>query len=118
MPHLIPSNVRDRMKSFVIKNERGTEFWSNDDGWVDIGSATRFTQEETRTLNLSMGGSWVTLWDVDALQFSRFIAECEACGVFADEDLMSQVGESMDLEIDEIYEIVNRAQESWDSQRT
>lgn len=49
------------MNAYVIKNRPCTEFWSNTDGWVDIGSAERFTQEETQTLNLPIGGSWATL---------------------------------------------------------
>jgi hypothetical protein len=103
------------MKPFVIKNECGTEFWSNDNGWTDIGSATHFTQDETRSLNLPTGGTWVTLWEVNCLQFTRFIAECEACGVFNDEDRLAQVAESMDIEINDVYELVSRAQEFWDN---
>jgi hypothetical protein len=33
-------------------------YWSNDDGWVDRGSATIFTQLEAIHLNLPMGGCW------------------------------------------------------------
>lgn len=33
-------------------------YWSNDDGWVDLGSATRFSSEEKKKLNLPVGGKW------------------------------------------------------------
>jgi len=61
-----------------------------------------------------MYGRWTTLWEVNSIQFARFIAECEACGVFTDEARLEEVAESMDLDIDEVFELVSRAQESWD----
>lgn len=100
---------------YVIANEKGTEFWSNDDGWVDIASASRFSKQDTELLNLPVGGHWVTLWEVNALQFARFIAECEACGVFNDETRLQQVAEEMDLDTDEVFELVSRAQKFWDA---
>jgi hypothetical protein len=33
-------------------------YWSNDDGWVDLGSATRFSSEEKKKLDLPIGGKW------------------------------------------------------------
>lgn len=45
---------------YVIKNSM-EEFWSKEDGWVDIDSATHFTKDETQTLNLPIGGNWVAL---------------------------------------------------------
>ena len=102
------------MKPYVIQNQNGTEYWSNDDGWVDITSATRFGEQEKVTVNLPMFGTWTTLWEVNSIQFARFIAECEACGVFTDEARLEEVAESMDLDIDEVFELVSRAQESWD----
>lgn len=103
------------MKPYVITNLKGTEFWSNEFGWTDISESTKFFEEETKTLNLPMEGKWMTLWEVNSLQFARFIAECEACGIFTDEDRLLQVCDSMDLELDEVYEIVGRAQTFWDN---
>ena len=95
---------------YVIQNEKGTEYWSNDDGWVDIKSATPFSEQEKLTLNLPIGGKWTTLWEVNSIQFARFIAECEACGIFNDELRLEEVADSMDLDIDEVFEIISRAQ--------
>lgn len=102
------------MSLFVIINSR-QEFWSNQVGWTDITEATKFTLEETQTFNLPTGGKFTPLWEVDGLQFARFIAECEACGVFADEERMMQVADEMDLELDEVFELVSRAQEVFDN---
>lgn len=35
-----------------------SEWWSNEDGWVDKESATIFTYAETKNLNLPMHGRW------------------------------------------------------------
>lgn len=100
---------------YVIANEKNTEYWNNDNGWVDISSATLFNEEDTEVLNLPVGGHWVTLWEVNSLQFARFIAECEAVGVFSDESIMEQVAEEMDLDTDEVFQLVSRAQEYFDT---
>ena len=42
--------------AYVITN--GTDYWSNDQGWVDRASATEFSVLETRTLNLPQDGVW------------------------------------------------------------
>jgi hypothetical protein len=34
-------------------------FWSNDNGWGDYESATRFTEDERQTLTLPLGGEWL-----------------------------------------------------------
>ena len=105
------------MNPYIIGNvntEKKTEFWSNEDGWADLASATRFTEKEKETLRLPMDGSWLTLWEVNSIQFARFIAECEAGGVFSDKDRMEQVAGEMDLSLDEVYELVSRAQTEWD----
>jgi hypothetical protein len=36
-------------------------YWSNSDGWVDKGSADKFTDEEKAMFNLPMGGMWVSV---------------------------------------------------------
>ena len=44
---------------FVIANSVTPGlYWSNDDGWVDLASADRFTEASKETLNLPMEGAW------------------------------------------------------------
>ena len=61
--HLEPSEVDEllerieQLKSqIVIKGAMDDDFeplyWSNEDGWVDVKSATRFTEEESKLLQL------------------------------------------------------------------
>ena len=49
--------------NYVIRNESETEellFWSNEEGWTDLGSATQFTEEEKQRFNhLPIDGTWV-----------------------------------------------------------
>jgi hypothetical protein len=106
------------MKPYVICNDRNTEYWSNDLGWVGIDDATRFSAADITRLSLPIGGRWITLWEIDTLQFARFIAECEACYVFADTDRLNQVADSMDLDIDEVCELIDRATQQWDKYKT
>ena len=94
---------------FIINEKNKNLFWNNEHGWVDFDSADSFSVEESRSLNLPDEGEWISAWEVDTVQFARFIDECQAAGVFNDDDRLSQVAESMDLEIDEIYNIIDRA---------
>lgn len=34
-------------------------YWSNAMGWVDLDSADRFTEAETKTVDLPMEGFWI-----------------------------------------------------------
>ena len=52
-------------------------------------------------------------WENDAVQFPRLIAEAEAAGAFTD-DVLSDMADSMDLEVAQVVELVSRAQERWD----
>jgi len=54
-----------------------------------------------------------TNWANDGIQFARLIAELEATGRMHGE-LVSDLMRSMDLTSDEIYQIVERAQQVWD----
>jgi hypothetical protein len=49
-------------KNWVIRAVSGVSgeklWWSNEIGWVDKKSATRFTEDQTKKLNLPMGGAW------------------------------------------------------------
>ena len=53
-------------------------------------------------------------WKDNSIQFPRLIAELEAAGAFTPE-VTEQLCESMDLTVDEISELVDRAQYTWDN---
>lgn len=47
---------------WTISNQHEPDlYWSNEDGWVDSASATRFTDEEHDTLYLPDEGTWVRI---------------------------------------------------------
>lgn len=35
------------------------EFWNNETGWGSFVTATKFSEDETKTLNLPLDGTWV-----------------------------------------------------------
>lgn len=51
--------VVDHRPYLIRSTEEAETYWSNQDGWVDIESATEFTDEERHSLNLPMGGEWL-----------------------------------------------------------
>jgi hypothetical protein len=52
-------------------------------------------------------------WLDDNIQFPRLIAEAEAAGAFP-ERVAFAMADSMDLQIGDVYAIVNRAQDKWE----
>lgn len=52
-------------------------------------------------------------WNDNSIQFPRLIAELEAVGAFTPQ-VTESLCESMDLTVDEISELVDRAQAKWD----
>ena len=54
-----------------------------------------------------------TLWNNDKVQFARLICELEAAGAFT-ENLVEMICNETDLSSREIYEIVDRAQKSFE----
>lgn len=54
-----------------------------------------------------------TNWENNNIQFPRLIAEMEIAGLFRHRNVCI-VAESMDLDCEEIYEIIERAQKEWD----
>lgn len=48
------------MTSLIYNNNMGL-FWSNEDGWVDPQSATRFSEEERLSISYlpGVGSEWV-----------------------------------------------------------
>jgi len=53
-------------------------------------------------------------WHNNAVQFTRLVAELEACGAFTPQ-VMLDLSESMDLTHEEISELVDRAQTDWEA---
>jgi hypothetical protein len=50
----------DKLTQWIIQSKVHMEdFWCNENGWTDQSEATRFTDEEMKTLNLPMDGKWV-----------------------------------------------------------
>jgi hypothetical protein len=54
-------------------------------------------------------------WENDSIQFPRLIAELEAAGGLQYDKLLGELSESMDLTVNEISEIVDRAQKAWET---
>jgi hypothetical protein len=52
-------------------------------------------------------------WADSALQFMRLLAEIDASGVTADQ--LSEVATSMDLEVGQVLELLDRARCEWDA---
>jgi len=48
------------MHNVIVRHGPDVQFWSNDLGWTDLENATRFTDEERKTLNLPMNSYWAT----------------------------------------------------------
>jgi len=53
-------------------------------------------------------------WENNSIQFPRLIAEAEAAGLWCDKVGVQLMAESMDLEVKEVFEIIERAQTVWD----
>jgi len=52
-------------------------------------------------------------WENDHLQFARLLGEMVACVDLTHDQLMA-LSESMDLPIEEIHNLMDRAQNAWD----
>jgi len=53
-------------------------------------------------------------WEDNSVQFPRLIAEAEAAGLWCDKVGVQLMCESMDLDTDSVFEIIERAQTVWD----
>ena len=101
---------------YVIGNRRqADDYWSNEFGWVSVDQADRFTPFQQQALNLPDEGYWVPLWSVDAIQFARLITECDGQGIFENAG-MQLVADSMDLTVEQVRSIIDRAQTRWDEE--
>ena len=101
---------------WVIQNLNDGTFWSNELGWVGIESAVVYSDEEREgVVHLPLESKWVILWELSALRFARLVTECDAVGLFADKSLMDLVAIGMNMDVSEVYELVDRAKVCWDS---
>lgn len=101
---------------YVIKNIVNQLYWSNDHGWGDFDGSTYFSAREQQEFNLPLEGSWLSLWEVDVIQFARLISELRATGADT-EEAMATLQESMDLDYDEVESIFQRAEEVWETSK-
>lgn len=54
-------------------------------------------------------------WENDDIQFPRLIAELEATGAFENDALCEAVCEEMSITMDELSNLIDRAQTKWDN---
>lgn len=101
---------------FVIKNIVNQLYWSNDHGWGDFAGSTYFSEQEQREFNLPLEGSWLSLWEVDVVQFARLVSELRAAGADTDE-VTSILQDSMDLDYDELNDLFQRAEDVWETSK-
>lgn len=92
-----------------------------DDGWtVTDGDGLVIAHLDTESMadaliaSLSKPGD---RWEDDGIQFPRLIAEMEAAGFFTDANLMAALCSSMDLEVDDVMDLIERAQKAWDARK-
>jgi hypothetical protein len=101
---------------YMIQNASdSSSFWSNEYGWCSQISADKYG--DINGLNLPLEGIWVSLWEINQIQFARLITELEQCGALKKEYL-EQVAEATDLEFTEVCEIIDRAKEFVDNFNT
>jgi hypothetical protein len=101
---------------YVWKHKRTGCYWSGDlQDWADIHRATYFTAVEAEKIVPEEDEELVQLWDVPEIRHARLIAECEAAGVFAmgKGEMLEAVGESMDLDAEQVCLIIDTAQDMY-----
>lgn len=47
--------------TYLIYSPDEEAWWSNRDGWMTFENATEFTETETVTLRLPLGGIWIKI---------------------------------------------------------
>lgn len=69
--------MSDRL--YIIKAIGKELYWSNEQGWVDIKyPPNTFSQEDTMTLNLPVGGCWYKIRKV-VIEVSGGVADVTEC---------------------------------------
>lgn len=56
----------------------------------------------------------MSTWKNNRIQFPRFIGEAQAAGAFTTE-VLKDMATSMDLEVEQVCEILERACDEWDN---
>jgi len=54
-----------------------------------------------------------TPWDNDTVQFARFMEEAQAAGAFSEAEVIEGMAESMDLTVEDVQAIAERARLTW-----
>ena len=101
---------------YVIVSIRSGQFWSEKEGYGNLDSATYFTKAQHAAApdrHNELGGYWKPLWELDVIQFARLLSEMQASGILTPEAL-DVVAASMDLELDQIDELITRAETLWE----
>ena len=103
------------MPNYVIQHKlEANTFWSSEHGWTGINEATFFTEKERKeTEHIPADSMWQPLWNVDLIQFARFITECEDADVFSHPGFAT-VAEEMDLDVEDLETLLLRAREIFD----
>lgn len=99
---------------FIIANKFNDNlFWNSESGWSSIEEADFFTQEDMQSLEVVKNGYWCPLWSVDFIQFARTLSEVLEINLLSDSQIM-RIAESMNLDVDNIYSLLSRAQCRWE----
>lgn len=91
-------------------------YWGGAEGWGDLSHAKYFNGDEPETLALPVSCEMLELWEIDELQFARFIAELEAAGGVT-ENIKQAMCTSMDLEPGDFDALLERAIELWEKSK-
>jgi len=90
-------------------------YWSNEHGWVTLELADFYSAQDAVEMNLPLDGQWVMMndpldpsWENNYVQFARLLCEINANVDISKHDL-SDLCDSMDLDVKEINELFDRA---------
>ena len=101
---------------YVIVGNKSDQFWQEKVGYGSLADATYFSKSKHAKnpgRAETLGGHWVPLWELDVIQFARLLSEMQASGILTPEAL-DVVAASMDLELDQIDELITRAETLWE----
>lgn len=99
------------MSLHVFRNVDGM-YWTGD-RWGTLDDAVFYEEDDVETLAIPVSAEMLTLWEVNEIQFARFIAEIQMAGGLTP-DVMQALGLSMDLNSNELDDLIERAVTFWD----
>lgn len=102
---------------YVVYNIDNHRCWNDDiKGWMPLDQATAFYDYDVARINfpLPAGGQWLPAWEVDYLQAVRLITELEGLDKLG-ESTCYALAEEMGLDVNEVYDIIDRAKAKFDS---